>query len=191
MKIQHTDALVAVDVQNDFCPGGALPVAGGPAIVRVINRLVFVFDRVVFTRDWHPQDHCSFGDPPEFRDGSWPEHCVADTPGAAFHGDLHVPVDAPIISKATQSDEEVYSGFAGVELKEELDAMGVTRIFVCGLATDYCVKATALDGVRHGFDVVLIEDACRGVGVEDGSVARALDEMKQAGVTLCNSEDVQ
>lgn len=189
MKVQSTDALVVVDVQNDFCPGGALPVDEGHKVVPVINGLVPRFEHLVFTRDWHPPNHCSFADPPEFIDGSWPEHCVADSPGAEFPGDLFVPAAAFVINKGTEPDREAYSGFSGTDLAEQLRLRGVHRLFVCGLATDYCVQQTALDGIRNGFEVLLVENACRGVNFPPGSVARAIEEMCQAGVRVCWSGD--
>ena len=191
MEITAKDALIVVDVQNDFCPGGAMPVNEGHRIVPVINRLLRLFERVVFTRDWHPENHFSFQDPPEFKDGSWPPHCVADSPGAEFHGDLHVPVDAYIVSKGMDPDEEAYSGFSDKGLADYLRAKGVERIFVCGLATEYCVKATALDGLAEGFQVVLVENACRGVNFPPGSATEAVEEMRQAGVQVQWSEDLE
>ncbi|MCP4644390.1 MAG: nicotinamidase [bacterium] len=191
MDVCSSDAIIVVDVQNDFCPGGALGVTGGDAIVPVINGLLMKFEHFVFTRDWHPQDHCSFSDEPEFIDGSWPVHCVQDSPGAAFHGDLHVPLNATVVSKATDAEAEEYSSFQASSLAEDLRAKGVTRVFVCGLATDYCVRATALDALKEGFDVIVLEDACRGVDVPAGSAQAAIDEMRQAGVTVCGSELVE
>lgn len=191
MRVLPTDALLVVDVQNDFCPGGALPVAEGHRVVSVINLIMPMFDHVLFTRDWHPENHCSFGDPPEFSDGSWPAHCVEFSPGAEFHGDLHVPSDADIISKGTDPDREAYSGFENQELEPLLRKDGVQRVFVCGLATDYCVKATALDAVARGFDVVLVENACRGVDCPPGSVTDAVAAMRQAGVMVCYSGDLE
>jgi len=191
METRPTDALLVVDVQNDFCPGGALAVNKGDAVVPVINRLLEHFDLHAFTRDWHPQDHCSFSAEPEFVDGSWPAHCIQSTPGADFHPDLRVPAGALIQDKATRQDQEAYSGFQATSLAEGLKARGVSRIFVCGLATDYCVKATALDGVRHGFEVVLVEDACRAVDVPPGSSRLAVEEMRNAGVEVCTSGDVR
>ena len=191
MTILPTDALIVVDVQNDFCPGGALPVDEGHHVVPIINLLLRRFDLVVFTRDWHPHNHCSFGDPPEFTDGSWPEHCRANSPGAEFHGDLRVPVDAIIVNKGTDPDQEAYSGFQGTPpLADELRQRGVTRIFVCGLATDYWVKDTALDGLAAGFDVFLVENACRGVNFPEGSVTAAVEEMRRAGIKICWSGDL-
>ena len=190
MTIGPNDALIVVDVQNDFAPGGALPVNDAKLVVPVINLLEPLFERTVFTRDWHPSDHCSFADEPEFVDGSWPVHCVQDTPGAEFIGDLHVPIDALIVSKATQADKEAYSNFEGTDLLDILTVRDVRRVFICGLATDYCVKATALDARKNGFDTLVVLDACRGIDSPRGSVAEALDQMRQAGVTLCQSEAI-
>ena len=191
MKILPTDALIVVDVQNDFCPGGALAVDEGHRVVPIVNQVMPLFARVVFTRDWHPEDHCSFADPPEFVDGSWPPHCVADSPGAEFHGDLHVPADALIVSKGTDPEQEAYSGFSGTGLADDLRRTGVDRIFVCGLATDYCVKETVLDGLKHAFAVTLIENACRGVNFPPGSAAEAIEAMKDAGAHVCWSGDLE
>lgn len=188
MKVSETDALIVVDVQNDFCPGGALSVLGGEGVVRVINPLQMKFDKIYFTRDWHPQDHCSFSDEPAFTDMSWPVHCVQDSPGAEFHGDLHVPSDATIVNKGTDASEEAYSGFQGTDLAGLLRAEGIERVFVAGLATDYCVKATALDALKEGFETVLVEDGCR--GISDEGVAAALAEMQATGVILCRGGDV-
>lgn len=191
MKIQPTDALLVVDVQNDFCPGGALAVDEGHRVVPIINHLIPLFEHVIYTRDWHPENHCSFADPPEFVDGSWPPHCVAHSPGAEFNGDLHVPVDAVIVSKATDPDRECYSNFAESTLAKDLRTSGVRRIFICGLATDYCVKHTALDGIKEGFEVLLIENACRGVDYPPGSAADAVEAMKIAGVKVRWSKDLE
>lgn len=188
MKVSEDDALIVVDVQNDFCPGGALPVPGGEGVVRVINPLQMKFQRLYFTRDWHPQDHCSFSDTPTFTDKSWPVHCVQDSPGAEFHGDLHVPSDATIISKGTDPGREAYSGFQGTDLAAQLRAAGVRRVFVAGLATDYCVKATALDAVEAGFETVLVTDGCR--GITDESTAEALAEMDGAGIVRCRGGEI-
>lgn len=184
------DALIVVDVQNDFCPGGALEVAGGDAVVPLINALLPRFSTRVFTRDWHPAEHCSFSAEPSFTDGSWPKHCIADTPGAAFHPDLEVPDDAHIVSKATEVDTEAYSGFQGTALAERLRARGIERVFVCGLATDYCVLQTALDAHSAGFDTFVIEDACRGVDNPPGTAAEALNTMEAAGIRRIGTGDL-
>lgn len=191
MKIETTDALIVTDVQNDFCPGGALPIEEGHRIVPIINQLQPLFEHIVFTRDWHPEDHCSFDDEPEFVDGSWPVHCVADTPGAEFHGDLHVPADAFIVSKATEPEREAYSSFQDTGLADKLREWGVTRVFLTGLATDFCVKFSALDAIEAGFEVCVVENACRGVNHPPGSVARAVDEMRAKGVKICWSGDLE
>jgi nicotinamidase/pyrazinamidase len=191
MKIAPTDALIVVDVQVDFCPGGALAVRGGDEIVPGINALLPKFRHIVFSRDWHPAKHCSFSADPQFVDGSWPAHCVQNSPGAEFHPSLKLPPDPWIVSKATTPEREAYSDFDGTALAEQLREKGVSRAFVCGLATDYCVKATALDGVKAGFDVLLIEDLVRGVDVPPGSADQAIREMRAAGVRVCRSEDLQ
>ncbi len=187
MKIDANDALIVVDVQNDFCPGGALAVVDGDSTVPGINKLLPRFAVCVFTRDWHPADHCSFSSAPRFVDKSWPLHCVADTPGAQFHPALNVPADAAIVSKGTDAAKEAYSGFDGTALADSLRKQGVRRVFVCGLATDYCVKATALDALENGFVTVVIDDLCRGVDNPIGTARAAIDAMKAAGVRMCAS----
>lgn len=191
MAVEHLDperdALILVDVQNDFCPGGALPVPEGDRVVPPLNALLQrVRAFTVATRDWHPPTHCSF----KPQGGIWPIHCVAGTPGADFHPALHTARVAQVISKATRPDEEAYSGFQGTQLADLLRKKGVRRVFVAGLATDYCVKATALDAVKNGFEVTVLEDAIRGVEVQPGDCARALEEMKRAGIRLLRTEEL-
>ncbi len=190
IDIQPTDALIVVDLQNDFCPGGALPVTDGHQVARAVNKFLRRFDRVVFTRDWHPDDHCSFSDEPEFVDGSWPVHCVQHSPGAAFVGDISVPLNAIVVDKGCDEDAEQYSAFDDSDLAATLRAKGITRVYVCGLATDYCVKHTALGGRENGFEVVLIRDACRAVDNPPGSKEQALEDMKDAGVAFCQTRDL-
>lgn len=190
MHIGPEDALIVVDVQNDFAPGGALPVNDARLIVPPINDLAPFFETLVCSRDWHPSDHCSFDIDPGFVDGSWPSHCVQDTPGAEFLGDLHVPVDAIIVSKGTDPDKEAYSGFDDSDLADVLRDRGIRRVFVCGLATDYCVKATALDAKKLGFDVVVLLDACRGIDVPHGTVAETLDAFREAAIVISHSEAI-
>jgi len=181
------DALILVDVQNDFCPGGALPVPEGDKVVLALNGLLKrVRAFTVASRDWHPPDHCSF----KPQGGIWPVHCVAGTPGADFHPDLATDRVAHVVSKATRPDEENYSDFEGTGLADLLRKRGIRRVFVGGLATDYCVKATALDAVKHGFETTVLEDAIRGVEVQPGDCARALEEMKRAGIRLLRTEDL-
>jgi nicotinamidase/pyrazinamidase len=183
----RTDALVVVDVQRDFCPGGALAVPRGDEVVPVVNRLLSVTDwMAVATRDWHPADHCSFA----AYGGIWPPHCVAWTGGASFHPDLDVARIRSVVSKAHTRDAEAYSGFQGTDLAAALAARGIRRVIVCGLATDYCVKATALDARRAGFDVVVIEDGIRGVEVRPGDCDKAIDEMKASGIRLAASAEI-
>ena len=191
MAVEHLrperDAIILVDVQNDFCPGGALPVPEGDQVVPALNALLQrVRAFTVATRDWHPPTHCSFRP----QGGPWPVHCVAGTPGADFHPALATERVAHVISKATRPEEEAYSGFPGTELADLLRRRGIRRVFVGGLATDYCVKATALDAVKNGFEVTVLEDAIRGVEVQPGDCARALEEMKRAGIRLLRTEDL-
>ncbi len=185
LQIESTDALIVVDVQNDFCQGGAMPVPEGEQVVRPINCMMKEFDHLAFSRDWHPDDHCSFSDDPAYQDGSWPHHCVQDSPGAEFHGDLRVPVDALIIDKAAAADRECYSAFDGTGLGDALRARGVTRVFIAGLALDYCVKATALDALRDGFIVMVVQDAVRAVHPENTSAL--FEELRAAGAQMTRS----
>lgn len=188
MTIGPNNVLIVVDVQNDFAPGGALPVKDANLIVPIINALTPHFQHLVFSRDWHPLEHCSFDDPPEFVDGSWPQHCLQETPGAEFLGDLHVPADALVVGKGMNRDKEAYSAFDGTDLEATLRSRGAEHLFVCGLATDYCVKATALDAKRFGFEVTVILDACRGIDSPPGSIAETLDAFHEASIATCQSQ---
>lgn len=180
------DALIVVDVQRDFCPGGALPVPEGDRVVPVINRLLGLPWMKVATRDWHPADHCSFRQ----QGGMWPPHCVAGTPGAELHPELHQDLVQHLVSKGTERGTEAYSGFQGTDLARLLRQAGIRRLFVCGLATDYCVRATALDARGEGFEVVVLTDAARGVEVQPGDCSRALRDMQAAGVREEASHEV-
>ncbi len=192
MKIaRKTDALIVVDVQNDFCPGGALAVAGGDEIIPTINGITPLFDVVVFTRDRHPDNHVSFSEQPQYRDKSWPKHCVAGTFGAELHSDLAVPENALIVDKGTRRDEEAYSGFQGTDLADILRGRGIKRVFVCGLATDYCVKNTVMDALANGFEAAVLEDAVRGVDIPPGSAQAALEAMRSAGAVLTSSSEIK
>ena len=183
-----TDALILVDVQNDFCPGGALPVAEGDKVVGPLNAAMRAGSWLtVATRDWHPADHCSF----KAFGGPWPVHCVAGAPGAALHAGLDLSRVHVVVSKITARDREAYSGFEGTGLAGLLRERGIRRVFVGGLATDYCVKATVLDARKAGFQVVLLEDAVRGVEVTPGDCARALDAMRAAGVEFAKTADLK
>lgn len=185
-EVTHTDAFIIVDVQNDFCSGGTLAVFDADLVIRPINSMLMAFDHLVFTRDWHPGDHFAFSDSPEFCDGSWPPHCVQNTPGAEFPSALRVPVDAIIIDKATSPDKEAYSAFDGTGLAELLRKRGVKRVFVAGLALDYCVKATVLDALREGFETVLVENAT--VPVAPENTEAVLKELRAAGARMIRSE---
>ena len=174
-----TSALVIVDFQNDFTPGGALAVPGGDAIAGRINELAASgeFALVVATRDWHPADHGSFSE----RGGPWPVHCVRDTEGAQLHPALaRGPIDV-IVDKGQAPDTDGYSGFEGTDLEALLRERGITEVTVVGLATDYCVKNTALDALRAGFAVTVDPSAVRGVEVAAGDSERALAEVRAAG----------
>lgn len=180
-------ALVVVDVQNDFCPGGALAVADGDKIIPSLNRAISAFRKsrlpIVFTRDWHPRNHCSFKE----RGGKWPVHCVARTGGAAFNPKLRVPKDSLIVSKGRSRDFEAYSGFQGTDLEKRLKRLRVIELYVCGLATDYCVKQTVLDGLAAGFQVHVLTDCIRGVNVRKDDSGRALHAMSRRGAKLTDS----
>ena len=181
------DALLIVDVQRDFCPGGALPVPEGDRVVPVVNRLLRLTTWLtVATRDWHPTNHCSF----LAQGGIWPSHCVAESSGAAFHPGLTQAALRHIVSKGTDPNAEAYSGFQGTGLACLLRQEGVHRVFVCGLATDYCVKATVLDARKEGFEAVVIRDAIRGVEVQSGDAASALAAMQAAGAELASSDEL-
>ena len=184
-------ALVIVDLQNDFCPGGSLAVPDGDQIVPVVNDLIEKFSRaglpIFATRDWHPDNHVSFSEgipSGKAQGGLWPPHCVQNTTGARFHPDLRLPDNATIISKADSPDRDAYSGFEGTDLAALLKEAGVDQIIVCGLATDYCVKATVLDGLKAGLAVTVVEDAIRGVDVQPGDSQTALDELQATGAML-------
>lgn len=169
-----------VDVQNDFCSGGALAVADGDAVVEPINRLAEGFDLVVATRDWHPADHASFIG----AGGPWPPHCVQGTLGAELHPGLNARCIDVIVDKGRDPGLEGYSGFEASGLEEYLRSRGVEHVHVAGLALDYCVKATALDARRLGFAVTLHLNATRAVEVEPGDAERAIAVLREAGVQL-------
>ncbi|MCG6861594.1 MAG: nicotinamidase [Chromatiaceae bacterium] len=175
------DALIIVDLQNDFLTGGSLAVSDGDEVIPVLNTWIRRFRKaglpIFATRDWHPADHCSFRD----QGGPWPPHCVAGTKGAEFTSELVLPPDAYVHSKAMRPEKEAYSDFEDGDLGPKLRQMGIARLFVGGLATDYCVRATVLDGLKEGFQVVLLVDAIRAVEVEPGDGDRAIAEMRDAG----------
>jgi nicotinamidase-related amidase len=176
------EALVIVDFQNDFTPGGALGVDGGDEIAGRLNELASDarFELVVATRDWHPPDHGSFAP----QGGIWPVHCVAGTPGAELNSRLDRGLIDTVVDKGQDQHADGYSGFEATLLEELLRAQGVDHVTIGGIATDYCVKNTALDALRLGFGVTVVRDAVRGVDVEPGDSERALDELRAAGATV-------
>ena len=188
---KNRDALIIVDVQRDFCSEGALPVPEGERIIPVLNKYIEKFSKagglIVATRDWHPPNHISFKN----YGGTWPPHCIQGTPGADFHPDLKLPKESKIVSKASQADKEAYSGFDGTDLERELRDAGIRRVFVGGLATDYCVKSTVLDALNLGFETVLLLDAIKGVDVNPGDSERAIKEMLESGAKKASLSDFE
>lgn len=202
-----TDLLLAIDVQNDFCPGGALAVPGGDEIVPAINALARDFTHVALTQDWHPAGHHSFASthagraPLDTIDVAygvqvlWPDHCVQETEGAAFHRDLETGHAELIVRKGFRREIDSYSAFfendrsTPTGLAGYLRERGFRRIFLAGLATDFCVAWSALDARRQGFEAVLVEDACRAIDI-DGSLAAATADMETAGVSFVRSADI-
>jgi nicotinamidase/pyrazinamidase len=199
MQIRDDDLLLIIDVQNDFCPGGALAVADGDAVVPVINRLAGRFGHVVLTQDWHPSGHSSFATShpgsaafetiamPYGQQTLWPDHCVQGTPGAAFHPDLQTERAELVIRKGFRNAIDSYSAFyendrsTPTGLAGYLRERGLRRVFLAGLATDFCVHYSAVDACRLGFDTVLIEDGCRAIDLA-GSLDAAFAAMAAAGV---------
>lgn len=190
------DALVIVDLQNDFCPGGALGVAGGDAVVPVLNRYAERFAgagaAVFASRDWHPAQTTHF----KTYGGVWPSHCVQDTPGAEFHPAVALPAGTAIVSKGMDPREDAYSCFQaetadGMPFAAALGEAGVSRLFVGGLATDYCVKSTVVDGVQAGFEMIVLTDAVAAVDLAPGDGAKALDEMRAAGAQMIRLTDLE
>lgn len=189
-SFREHDALLIVDVQRDFLPGGALAVPAGDAVVPVLNRYIALAARagvpIYASRDWHPHGHVSF----HARGGPWPIHCVAETEGADFAPGLDVPPEATVVSKATTTEKDAYSAFAGTDLGAALHARGITRLWIGGLATDYCVLNTVLDARREGFAVLMLEDGSRPVEVKSGDGAQALARMREAGAIPVRLTDV-
>jgi nicotinamidase/pyrazinamidase len=182
MHFRRDDALIIIDLQRDFCSGGALPVPGSDDILPHVNRLIEEAAKagalIVASRDWHPKRHASF----HSRGGPWPEHCVQGKTGANFHHELRLPQDALIISKGADPDKDQYSAFEGTGLSEELRRRGVRRVVICGLALDVCVCASALDAVRAGFETHLALNATRPISEAEGR--NAIDRMTRAGVVV-------
>lgn len=189
IQLEESDALLVTDMQIDFLPGGALPVEGGNDIIPVINdyvrRFVEAKAHVLASRDWHPPNHVSFKE----QGGPWPPHCVQDTAGAKFSPNLKLPPHTTVISKATDSKKEAYSVFDGTNLNSELEKLGVKRLFVAGVATDYCVVNTVLDAQRLGYETVVLTDATLGIDVKPGDVDRAFEAMQKSGAQQADIDD--
>lgn len=182
------DALLIVDVQHDFLPGGALAVPDGDAVVPVLAACVQIFEEqtlpIFASRDWHPPDHCSF----EASGGIWPPHCVAGTGGAELEAALQLPADATIVDKGTTTERDAYSAFDGTELQSWLRERGVTRLFIGGLATEYCVLKSAEDALQNGIEVMLMENAIRAI---DASAGRsAIEDLRRMGAIIIQSGDI-
>jgi nicotinamidase/pyrazinamidase len=201
------NALILVDIQNDFMPTGSLPVPKGNDVIQIANALIPHFDIVIATQDWHPQNHKSFAAEHEGRSPGelidlngltqvlWPTHCVQHTFGSEFASELHQSSINKVVQKGTNIDVDSYSGFADngdriqTELHDYLQKNGIKELHVMGLATDYCVKFTALDAIKRGYQTSLIVDGCRGVNLSAGDVDAAIIEMKDAGVILSKHQD--
>ena len=189
-KTMEKSALLIIDVQNDFCPGGSLAVGGGDLIIPRLNSVARAFAKaklpVFFSRDWHPPNHCSF----RSQGGSWPPHCVMGTEGANFPPRLRLPTGASIINKATKPDVEAYSAFQGTGLEKKLRRRRVNEIYIGGLATDYCVKESAINALGVGFKVYVMKDCIKGVNLRKDDSDQALAAMKQNGARLTTSKEV-
>jgi len=187
--IKNSDALLITDIQNDFLPGGTLPIKNGDEIIPVINDYIRLFEgskaHVLASRDWHPSNHVSF----KAQGGLWPPHCVKENLGAKFSSDLRLPNHTIIISKATNPEREAYSAFDGTSLAHELQTLCVKRLFVGGLATDYCVVNTVVDSRKLGFETVVLVDATLGINLEAGDVDRAFETMLKNGAQQATADD--
>jgi nicotinamidase/pyrazinamidase len=177
-------ALLVVDVQNDFCPGGALPAPDGDKVVPVINRLMDIFPLIIASKDWHPENTVHFD--------KWPRHCIQGTKGAELHPDLKQDRIDQILLKGTMNFDEGYSVFEGIDIDLEkfLRDRGVDALYVVGLVTEYCIKESAIDAQKRGFSTYVIKDAVEGVRLKEGDVDRAFEEMENAGVKLISSSEV-
>ena len=188
-SVDKTDALIIVDVQNDFCLGGALPVPAGDEVVPVLNEYITLFEKakasVLATRDWHPPNHISF----KTQGGQWTPHCVQHTQGAKFHPALKLPRHTIVVSKGMNPLKDNYSAFEGDNLSKTLQNQGVTRVFVGGLATDYCVKHTVLGALKLGFAAVLLTDAVAGINATPGDAAKAIKELTENSAEQATQTD--
>ncbi len=208
MLIQNKNALIVIDVQNDFCPGGNLAVNEGDKVVPVINSISSKFYKVIATQDWHPANHLSFAknhpgknvyDVVDLNGVSqvlWPEHCVQGTKGAQFHPELNTDGFHLILRKGTNPEIDSYSAFMENDKKTKtgleayLKSLGIEQVFLCGLATDYCVFFSAMDAVTLGFETYVIIDACKGVDFPEGNIEKALNTMKEKGIKIIDSSEL-
>jgi len=190
VKLTNSDALIIVDVQNDFLPGGRLAIPGSDQIVPVLNQYIAFFSSyhlpIFASRDWHPVNHCSF----QPQGGLWPVHCVAGSHGAAFPSNLSIPTGTHIISKATSQNTEAYSAFSGTQLYTLLQTLHIKRIFLSGLATEYCVFNTVKDALRYRFKTIVLEDAICAVDRQPDDGQQAIAEMKQNDVLFIHYKDL-
>ena len=190
MRLSQRDALVIVDVQNDFCPGGSLGVPTGDQVAATMTRAAREFSekgaRVFATQDWHPPGHSSFAE----QGGPWPPHCVQGSVGAELHPSLHLPPGTPVIQKGKDPKVDAYSGFLDSDLEEQLRRAGVERLFVGGLATDYCVVNTVMDALQRGFETHLLTDAIGAVDVSPGDGERAIERMRAGGAGITTAQEV-
>ena len=183
LTLKKGDALLIVDVQNDFLPGGSLAVQGGDNIIAPFNRYIEAAQKkglpIFATRDWHPPNHCSF----KKQGGPWPPHCIVDSKGAEFSSELSLPSSAVVIPKGIEVNKDAYSGFEGTDLDERLRSAGINRVLIGGLATDYCVLNTVKDAVKHGYKVLFLQDAIAAVNVQPEDGEKAMEEMTSLGAT--------
>lgn len=187
--VKNSDALLITDIQKDFLPGGALPIGSGDEIIPVLNNYIKRFEdakaHVLASRDWHPPNHISF----KSQGGPWPPHCIQQTAGAKFSPDLKLPEHTVVISKGTSPEREAYSAFDGTSLAHELRTLGIKRLFIGGLATDYCVVNTVLDACKLGLETVVLMDATLGINVNPGDVERAIETMLKNGAQQAAADD--
>ena len=190
IQLHAGDSLIIVDMQNDFLPGGSLAVPDGDKVIAPLNRAIFLFGEkglpIFATRDWHPPNHISFKE----QGGLWPPHCVQHTRGASFASALDLPCLGHIISKAMSADQDAYSGFGGTNLHFQLRSMRITRLFIGGVATDYCVKATVFDARKLGYSVYVLNDCIRAVNMNPDDDKKALAEMQAAGAVHIQVEQI-
>lgn len=186
LLLEKNRALLIVDLQNDFCPGGALAAPAGDQIVGPINQIMPYFPLIVTTQDWHPENHCSFKE----QGGLWPSHCVQNTPGAELHPALNQKNIHLRIYKAQSPHRDAYSGFQGTTLEQDLKEKKVETVYIAGLTTDYCVKQTALDSLRCGFKTIVLTDLTRAVNFQPGDGEHALETLRKAGAHLLKSFDL-